>query len=485
MRSIRQKVLIRIAGFIAVFAVIGLLLTGCGDSPNGDNGRELTGTVSIEETAEVGQTLTADISALDGEGTITYQWKSGTDNVGINSSTYVVQESDIGFAITVTVTRAGYTGSKTSAPTGLVPVPGIVVPGANLAANLQWLKENSISNERYIIEVNQNETIAPHDMFYKDETGADKTGIEITIKGIGSEREVSLTENGTLFKVGQGVTLTLANMITLSGKDTNTAVLVNVVKDGKLIMKNGSKITKNRNRGVLVADHTGSPSFVMDGGEISENIHSGSYGGGGVLVSDKGSFTMNGGLITKNKATNFINSGGGVLLMQDAEFIMNGGEISENVSDSSGVPGGGGVALGHGMVFTMNGGSIKNNKSAEGTYRRGDGGGVYTAGTFTMNGGDITGNDSAGGGGVFIHTGTFNMNGGTIAKNGANRGGGIYSYNGKIIKSNAGGIIYGSNGGDNANTATVESHAIHTSFYGTSTSYNDTIGANEDLNLQP
>ena len=229
MRSIEQKSLIIMPGFIAVFTIIALLIPGC-DLFIDDNGGKLTGTV-------------------------------------------------------------------------------IIVPGANLPAKLQWLKVNSASNRQYIIEVNQNETIAPYDMFY-----ADKTGIQITIRGIGTEREISLTQNGTLFTVGQGVTLILENMITLSG-------------------------------------------------------------------------------------------------------------------------------------------------------------------------GEITGNDSAYGGGVHLR-GTFYLNGGVIAKNCANTGGGIYAYNSKIIKSDTGGIIYGSNGGENANTATT-SQAIHTAFNAIHSSYDNTIGENQALNLQP
>ncbi|MDR0455735.1 MAG: hypothetical protein LBH20_03515, partial [Treponema sp.] len=79
----------------------------------------LTGTVSIEGPPEVGQTLTANTASLGGSGTISYQWKRGVDiglNIGINtdngvyvgenSSTYTVQKADLGYLITVTVTRA-------------------------------------------------------------------------------------------------------------------------------------------------------------------------------------------------------------------------------------------------------------------------------------------------------------------------------------------------------------------------------------------
>jgi hypothetical protein len=99
---------------------------GCPDGNNGGD-PDLTGTVSITGTAKVGQTLTADTSALGGNGTIAYQWKRTKDgtttDIGTNS-TYAVQAADEGFTITVTVTRSGYSGSKTSGPTATVTAAG-------------------------------------------------------------------------------------------------------------------------------------------------------------------------------------------------------------------------------------------------------------------------------------------------------------------------------------------------------------------------
>jgi hypothetical protein len=89
------------------------------------NAPPLTGTVSISGTAEVGQTLTANITALEGTGTISYQWKRGTTVIGTNSGTYQVQAADIGSTITVTVTRTGNSGSVTSDPTAEVPDPSL------------------------------------------------------------------------------------------------------------------------------------------------------------------------------------------------------------------------------------------------------------------------------------------------------------------------------------------------------------------------
>jgi len=86
----------------------------------------LTGTVSISGSAVIGETLTADISDLNGTGAVSYQWKRGNDNIGTNASTYTVQEDDAGGAITVTVTRDGYIGDVTSSLTAAVSAPVFV-----------------------------------------------------------------------------------------------------------------------------------------------------------------------------------------------------------------------------------------------------------------------------------------------------------------------------------------------------------------------
>ena len=87
------------------------------------------------------------------------------------------------------------------------------------------------------------------------------------------------------------------------------------------------------------------------GGKITGGKNSTAGGGGGVYVYE-GTFIMNGGSITGNRADT---SGGGVLVRYSATFIMNGGSITDNISDNNG---GGGVAVMNKAKFTMNGGSI-------------------------------------------------------------------------------------------------------------------------------
>jgi hypothetical protein len=143
-------------GIIVFITVIGFSLTVCGGGndngggpyvPPVEPGPELTGTVSITGTAKVGETLTADITGLGGTGTVTYQWKQGTTSIGTNSNSYIAVEADIGSTITVTVKRAGYSGSITSDPTaavvaaappeltGTVTISGTAIVGNTLTAS--------------------------------------------------------------------------------------------------------------------------------------------------------------------------------------------------------------------------------------------------------------------------------------------------------------------------------------------------------------
>jgi hypothetical protein len=117
---------------------------------------ELTGSVTITGTAMVGQTLTAVTTALNGTGTISYQWKRGDSSSGpgtnitdATASTYTLVAADEGKYITVTVTREGNSSSVTStvtsavapvpALTGTVSISGTAKVGQTLTANTDSL----------------------------------------------------------------------------------------------------------------------------------------------------------------------------------------------------------------------------------------------------------------------------------------------------------------------------------------------------------
>lgn len=100
----------------------------------------------------------------------------------------------------------------------------------------------------------------------------------------------------------------------------------------------------------------------------------GAISGGGVRVYGGGSLILQSGTIRDNSNAD----GGGVLVDAGATFTMNGGAIVQNRATEGN---GGGVYLAAGATFTMNGGSITDNTAAR------LGGGIYGVGTMTFSGG--------------------------------------------------------------------------------------------------
>ena len=167
--------LVKLLGIIAIISIVGFSLSTCKDDIEDSPPPALTGTVTINGEIEVDQTLIANTDALGGSGTISYQWRRGETNVGTNSNAYTIQASDVGSAISVTVTRSENSGSVTSASTAAVPpqltgtvsITGIVQVGQTLTANTgslggsgaisyQWMREGTINigtnNNTYTVQ---------------------------------------------------------------------------------------------------------------------------------------------------------------------------------------------------------------------------------------------------------------------------------------------------------------------------------------------
>lgn len=228
----------------------------------------------------------------------------------------------------------------------------------------------------------------------------------------------TILENGNLTIQGNS-----SQKLILDGNKTantaNNQTLIWIQDGGEFTLNYGGVLTNNTAIfGGAVFMKGASSTFTMSGGEISSNNAtqrgSGSYtGDGGGVHIDNGTFTMNGGTITRNWANN---SGGGVYVHMGigTVFTMSSGEITDNIAEKNG----GGVLVNDDGKFTMENGKISNNTAGN------NGGGVYLLGsTFTMSGGEISGNTakSGNGGGVDVRTdSTFTMSDGTITGNAAN-----------------------------------------------------------------
>jgi hypothetical protein len=377
----------------------------------------------------------------------------------------------------------------------------ITVSGATLAEKLEWLASNAASNTSYLLKISAaHEELAPYNLSYFG------SNITIQLKGIGKERVVSFSNNGSLFTVNNGVTLILDN-ITLTGASGNNNALVRVNSGGSLQLNKDVKISGNSGSGV----YNNGGTITMTGGEISGN-----KGGGvrndvtytsidGEYVTIIGTFTMSGGKISGNTSSSF--DGGGVY--NNGIFTMSGGEISDNTgggmhnngtftmsggkisgNTSSSFDGGGvhngviytmvdGVYVAINGIFTMTGGEISDNTSSYG-------GGVSNYGNFTMEDGKISGNTCFIGGGVDNH-GTLTMKGGTISGNNAFfYGGGMsnsvtytYTYDGYISEgmfTMTGGEISGNTASSYGGGVVVGNEAVLFKTGGTITGYTEGDG---------
>jgi len=188
---------------------------------------------------------------------------------------------------------------------------------------LAWLREFALDNSTYTIYLSEDFDSAPMTL------PAGKTNLRIVIIGTESEpNEIRLDSQGALFTVNSGVTLELDN-ITLVGRNfarvgmNNTNRLV-VVSGGTFRMNETSKITGNGGGGVNVSS---GGTFILYGGEISNNFIVGTNNGGGVNVSG-GRFDMIGGTIRNNEAQN----GGGVAVLGTGSFRMANGSIYDNTA---------------------------------------------------------------------------------------------------------------------------------------------------------
>lgn len=180
-------------------------------------------------------------------------------------------------------------------------------------------------------------------------------------------------------------------------------------------------------------------TIELKSGAILENNKAAQFGSG-ILAINGVEITMEDGAVIRNNTNRNYELGGGILLGNGSTFTMNGGEISGNTAN-----GGGGVAI-IGSTMVMHDGVISNNSTYRTSGQDSYGAGVYVAdyanssggdtlftatpASFEMNGGKITGNKALDyGGGIVTFPQrsqkiTININNGEISGNKVTRGSG-------------------------------------------------------------
>lgn len=195
-----------------------------------------------------------------------------------------------------------------------------------------------------------------------------------------------------------------ANVAIYGGKITGSSTGV-AVNSGEIHMY-GGEISKN-SRGVQAGTYkgSGSGSFYLHDGKITDNRHGDR--GGGVYVEHN--FYMDGGEVSNNSAT----GNGGGIYMNTGSIFLSGGKVTGNRAGGDG----GVCTKAYAAKDSKSYVELSGNAEISGNHAGGRGGGVYldvysdsgtdylgTANwcTLTMDGGSITGNTSEGdGGGVY------------------------------------------------------------------------------------
>jgi hypothetical protein len=246
------------------------------------------------------------------------------------------------------------------------------------------------------------------------------------------------------------------------------------MEGGASVSGNTNNDPQSRGGGVSVSDST---FIMKDDASVSDNIALGDSGGetvgngGGVYISSSRFTMMDKAIVSKNKSCN----GGGVYVIIDymggSTFII---QHDASVSDNEAIAYGGGVFVAGGGTFTMEGGVLSKNEAESGGGVYVDAGSEFGMESGSIYGNQALGSGNSGnGGGVYVYSGTFNMTGGTIGGTGSantanNNGGGVYLDNGILNMYDSSASVSGnkaSNGGGGVyvgsySTFTMESGSI-------------------------
>ena len=253
--------------------------------------------------------------------------------------------------------------------------------------------------------------------------------------------------------VGASASLTLSNIVIDGAECTvdathaaETDSIIKAANGGTIALNSGAILQNNKaaqfGSGILA--NNGVNITMEDGAIIRNNTNRNYELGGGILIGNRSTFTMNGGEISGNTA----NGGGGIAII-GSTMVMNNGTISNNstyrtsgqgsygagvyVADYANASGGDTLFTANPASFEMNGGTITGNTALD--Y----GGGVLTFPqqsqkiTININNGEISGNKVTGGSGgavaAFFGETELNIKGGTLTGNSArNYGGGVFLW---------------------------------------------------------
>jgi hypothetical protein len=234
----------------------------------------------------------------------------------------------------------------------------ITPPGATLAEQLAYIRNNAGDGVVYDIVVNNNVYIAPQTV----STMGRNITVNIRSASPADVKIIQLEGQGHLFSIDTGITLKLQDII-LQGHSNNNVALVAVGNGTTLILNSGAKVTQNTNSGDANGGGVHINGGTLDLNENAEIIRNSVIGyntsfGGGIYIGNSGNVTMRGGLISENTAhttrssTRYPAYGGGIYITGNSTVSMSGGIISKNVTICMNPSLGGGIFVENGSTFT-------------------------------------------------------------------------------------------------------------------------------------
>jgi uncharacterized repeat protein (TIGR02543 family) len=232
---------------------------GTGTSYAAGGSLTISGNITLYAQWSVNPTYTVTFDAAGGSPATQTRTVIGGTSLGSSGMPSEPVKSGYSFGGWYTAANGG--GSEFTAAT---PVIGDITVYAwwgvpnNLSLDeaLTWISNNAETGGAYTIVLQNNEAIAPKLLDYSGKM------VGITLTGGTTERLLILSAAGSLFTVGNMVTLTLDNNITLLGRNNNTASLVKVNSGGTLVMNTGAAIRDN----TLSSSSTSSHSYSYGGG---------------------------------------------------------------------------------------------------------------------------------------------------------------------------------------------------------------------------
>lgn len=278
-------------------------------------------------------------------------------------------------------------------------------------------------------------------------------------------------------------TLITSTVVIPKGADIE---LVNGIAPWGAASSAGGLVREDGFTGVMVQIKKGA-SLTLGNNEKGGKFYLRSRGqwvkGGGELIYNEGSLTINSGTYEGVRNGTGMRYGAITVRGKDAKFILNGGKVTDNKrklgSATSVQSGAANIAISEGAQFEMNDGEVSYGETeyAHGAYGEVGGIGVFQGGSVTINGGEISHNkgwagglegydlyvDAASMGGLQKALETRNyitINGGKIHDNAAAfSGGGALAFGNTVITMNGGLIDSNYTAGNGGGIGTLDLYA--------------------------